>query len=122
MKVIKKYLPKPKYPYTPLNWKYLRSKEVLCLIQKLINGELVNQVNNNCGVSKITNAISHIRKYIGYENIINVRIDGLRCDSYELVKSPKNIEKMTELKALIEARFKEPLKRKVKDDISLQAQ
>ena len=114
MKVIKKYLPKPKYPDTPLDWKYLRTKEVLCLIQKLIDGELVNQVNNNCGVSKITNAIAHIRKYIGYENIMNVRIDGLRCDCYELVKTPRTIAKIIELRNIIEARFREPLKRKGK--------
>jgi len=112
MKVIKKYLPKAKYPDTPLDWKYLRTKEVLCLIQKLIDGELVNQVNNNCGVSKITNAIAHIRKYIGYENIMNVRIEGLRCDCYELVKTPRTIAKMIELREIISARLREPLKRK----------
>ena len=112
MKVIKKYLPKAKCPNTPLDWKYLRTKEVLCLIQKLIDGELVNQVNNNCGVSKITNAIAHIRKYIGYENIMNVRVDGLRCDCYELVRTPKTIAKMTELRNIIEARLREPIKRK----------
>ena len=112
MKVIKKYLPKAKCPNTPLDWKYLRTKEVLCLIQKLIDGELVNQVNNNCGVSKITNAIAHIRKYIGYENIMNVRIEGLRCDCYELVRTPKTIAKMTELRNIIEARLREPIKRK----------
>ena len=106
MKVIKKYLPKPKYPDTPLDWKYLRTKEVLCLIQKLIDGELVNQVNNNCGVSKITNAIAHIRKYIGYENIVNVRVDELRCDCYELVRTPRTIAKMIELRELIAARFR----------------
>jgi len=111
VKVIKRYLPKPKYPDTPLDWKYLRSKEVLCLIGKLLNGELVNQVNNNCGVSKITNAIAHIRKYIGYENIENVRIDGLKCDCYELVKTPRNIAKLTELRNILEARFRQPLKR-----------
>ena len=107
MQVIKRYLPKSKYPNTPLDWKYLRTKEVLCLIQKLLDGELVNQVNNNCGVSKITNAIAHIRKYIGYENIMNVRIDGLRCDCYELVKTPRTIAKMIELRNIIEARFRD---------------
>jgi len=112
MKVIKKYLPKAKSPDTPLDWKYLRSREVLCLIQKLLDGELVNQVNNNCGVSKITNAIAHIRKFIGYENIVNVRIDGLRCDCYELVKTPKTIMQMQRLRDIIASRFKEPLKRK----------
>jgi len=112
MKIIKRYLPKPKSPYTPLDWKYLRSREVLCLIQKLLDGELVNQVNNNCGVSKITNAIAHIRKFIGYENIVNVRVDGLRCDCYELVKNPKTIMQMQRLRDIIASRFKEPLKRK----------
>ncbi len=110
MQVIKRYLPKPKYPDTPLDWKYLRTKEVLCLIQKLLDRELVNQVNNNCGVSKITNAIAHIRKYIGYENIVNVRVDELRCDCYELVRTPKNIAKMTELRELIAARFRDARK------------
>ena len=110
MKVIKKYLPKPKYPDTPLDWKYLRTKEVLCLIQKLLDGELVNQVNNNCGVSKITNAIAHIRKYIGYENIVNVRVDELRCDCYELVRTPRTIAKMIELRNIIEARFRDARK------------
>ena len=110
MQVIKRYLPKPKYPDTPLDWKYLRTKEVLCLIQKLIDRELVNQVNNNCGVSKITNAIAHIRKYIGYENIVNVRVDELRCDCYELARTPKNIAKMTELRELIAARFRDARK------------
>ena len=114
MQVIKRYIPKAKRPDTPLDWKYLRTKEVLCLIQKLIDGELVNQVNNNCGVSKITNAIAHIRKYIGYENIMNVRIEGLRCDCYELVKTPKTIAKMIELREIISARLREPLKRKGK--------
>ena len=110
MQVIKRYLPKSKYPNTPLDWKYLRTKEVLCLIQKLLDGELVNQVNNNCGVSKITNAIAHIRKYIGYENIVNVRVDELRCDCYELVRTPKNIAKMTKLRELIAARFRDAKK------------
>jgi len=112
MKVIKRYLPKPKSPDTPLDWKYLISKEVFCLIQKLLDGELVNQVNNNCGVSKITNAIAHIRKFIGYENIMNVRIEGLRCDCYELVKTPKTIMQMQKLRDIIASRFREPLKRK----------
>jgi len=111
VKVIKRYLPRAKRPDTPLDWKYLRSKEVSCLIDKLLSGEMVNQVTNNCGVSKITNAIAHIRKYIGYENIENVRIDGLRCDCYELVKTPRNIAKLTELRNILEARLKEPLKR-----------
>jgi len=111
MKIIKRYLPKPKFPDTPLDWRYLRSREVLCLIQKLLDGEMVNQVNNNCGVSKITNAISHIRKYIGYENIMNVRIEGVKCDYYELVRTPKNIAKLAELKEIISARLREPLKR-----------
>ena len=107
MKVIKKYLPKPKFPGTPLDWKYLRTKEVLCLIQKLLDGEMVNQVNNNCGVSKITNAISHIRKYIGYENIVNVRVEGLKCDLYELDKSNKKaVEKLKELRDIIKAHLK----------------
>jgi len=110
LQIIKRYLPKPKYPDTPFEWKYLKTKEVLCLIQKLIDGELVNQVNNNCGVSKITNAIAHIRKYIGYENIVNVRVDGLRCDCYELVRTPKAIAKMIELREIIAAKFREPLK------------
>ena len=94
MKVIKKYLPKAKRPDTKLDWKYLKTSEVLCLVNKLINGEMVNQVTNNCGVSKITNAIAYIRKFIGYENIVNVRVEGLRCDLYELVRTPKNLNKM----------------------------
>ena len=106
MKVIKKYLPKPKYPDTKLDWKYLRTKEVLCLVEKLLNGEWVNQINNNCGVSKITNAIAQIRKYIGYENIVNIKVDELKCDLYELVRTPKNIEKMKELRDILKARFK----------------
>jgi len=112
VKIIKRYLPKAKYPDTPLDWKYLKTKEVLCLIEKLLNGEMVNQVNNNCGVSKITNAIAHIRKFIGYENIVNVRVDGLRCDLYELVKTPKSIKKMQELQSIISAYLKQPLKGK----------
>ena len=111
MKVIKKYLPKAKRPDTPLDWKYLRSKEVSCLINKLLSGEMVNQITNNCGVSKITNAISHIRKYIGYENIVNVRVKGLKCDLYELVRTPQVISKMYNLQSVIEARFKEALKK-----------
>jgi len=114
MKVIKRYLPRAKRPDTPLDWKYLRSKEVSCLIDKLLSGEMVNQVTNNCGVSKITNAISHIRKYIGYENIVNVRIEGLRCDLYELVRTPAVIAKMYELKSIIDLRFNTPVKRKGK--------
>ena len=114
MQVIKKYLPKAKRPDTPLDLKYLRSKEVLCLIDKLLNGELVNQVSNNCGVSKITNAIAHIRKYIGYENIVNVRVDELRCDLYELVRTPRAVNKLKELRELIIASLNEPLKRKGK--------
>jgi len=47
MKVIKRYLPRAKRPDTPLEWKYLRSKEVSCLIDKLLSGEMVNQVSNN---------------------------------------------------------------------------
>jgi hypothetical protein len=112
VRIIKRYLPRAKRPDTPLDWKYLRTKEVYCLIEKLLNGELVNQVNNNCGVSKITNAIAHIRKFVGYENIVNVRIDGLRCDCYELVRTPKTIARMVELKELIKARIKEPVRRK----------
>ena len=120
MKVIKRYIPKAKSPDTPLDWKYLRSKEVLCLIDKLLNGELVNQVSNNCGVSKITNAIAHIRKYIGYENIVNVKIDGLRCDCYELVKNLTARAKMRELRDLIAARCEKPFTRKANNrNISL---
>ena len=108
MKVIKKYLPKAKRPDTALDWKYLKNKGVLCLIEKLLDGEMVNQISNNCGVSKITNAIAHIRKYIGYENIINVRVDGLRCDLYELVKNPKAVNKLKELREIIKASVKNP--------------
>jgi hypothetical protein len=110
VRIIKRYLPRAKRPDTPLDWKYLKNECVLCLIEKLLSGELVNQVNNNCGVSKITNAISHIRKFVGYENIVNVRIDGLRCDCYELVKTNKSIAKMNELKSIIEASIREPAK------------
>jgi hypothetical protein len=106
-KIVKRYIPKAKRPDTPLEWKYLKTKEVLCLIDKLLNGEMVNQVSNNCGVSKITNAIAHIRKYIGYENIVNVRTDLLRCDLYELDKSNKKaVEKLKELRELINASIK----------------
>jgi hypothetical protein len=112
MKIIKEYLPQPKRPDTKLKWGYLRNKGVYCLIEKLLSGKLVNQVSNNCGVSKITNAIAHIRKFIGYENIVNVRIDGLRCDSYKLVRTPRNIRKMTELREIIKSRIKEPVRRK----------
>ncbi len=106
MKVIKEYLPKAKRPNTPIEWKYLKNKGVLCLIEKLLNGEMVNQVNNNCGVSKITNAIAHIRKFIGYENIVNVRVEGLKCDLYRLVRTPKNKEKLKELRDIIKAHLK----------------
>ncbi len=112
MKVIKRYLPKPKRPDTPLDWKYLKTREVLCLIEKLLDGELVNQVNNNCGVSKITNAIAHIRKFIGYESIENVRVAELRCDCYELVRTPKNIAKLKELKEIIASYLSHPIKRR----------
>jgi hypothetical protein len=94
-----------------LKWKTnLSAFQTAKSYEKLLNGELVNQVNNNCGVSKITNAIAHIRKFVGYENIVNVRIDGLRCDCYELVRTPKTIARMVELKELIKARIKRPVK------------
>jgi len=106
MKIVKKYIPKPKFPDTPLDWKYLKTKEVLCLVEKLLNGEMVNQVSNNCGVSKITNAIAHIRKFIGYENIVNVRTNLLRCDLYELDRNPKAVAKLRELRDIIKSYVK----------------
>jgi len=68
-------------------WSIINSTRTVNLLDGLLKGESVSQLRNHYNFSKITNPIAEIRNEIGFKNILNYRIDGLKCEEYRLIDS-----------------------------------
>ena len=57
------------------------------MLDGLLKTEAVSQLRNHYEISKITNTIAEVRNEIGFDNILNYRVLGLRCEEYRLLDS-----------------------------------
>mgnify|MGYP006000395763 CR=1 FL=1 len=77
-----------KKPYgMKTKWSIINNMRTINILDGLLRGESISQLKNHYDVSKITNPIAEIRNEIGFENILNYRIEGLRCEEYRLIDS-----------------------------------
>ncbi|PLY06059.1 MAG: hypothetical protein C0625_10530 [Arcobacter sp.] len=82
---IRRYRKKP--IGTKTKWSIINNMRTVNMLDGLLRKESVSQLTNNYGFSKITNPIAEVRNEIEFSNILNYRIDGLRCEEYRLVDS-----------------------------------
>jgi len=82
-------------------WSMINNMRTINALDALLRGESISQLRNHYDISKITNNIAEIRNEIGFENIQNYRINGLRCEEYRLLDSDMARKKVEILKQKI---------------------
>jgi len=88
MKLGKKVIKVSTATNNQVRWKLLTNKRVINCINKLLKGEAISQIENNCELSRLANIILEIRKLIGFESIENYQIVGAgQSQAYKLVSS-----------------------------------
>ncbi len=92
-----------------IRWDLLSSEKVLECIDKLLSGEVISQVLNNCSIGRVANIITEIRKVIGFEAIGNYYLGigknqgYILADDDDVVKQKLN-KLRDEIKSRIEAK------------------
>ncbi len=91
-----------------IRWDLLSNEKVLECIDKLLSGEVISQVLNNCSIGRVANIIVEIRKAIGFNAIENYHLgigknQGYRLADDEMVKQRLN-KLRDEIKSRIEAK------------------
>jgi len=91
-----------------IRWDLLSSEKVLKCIDKLLSGEVISQVLNNCSIGRVSNIVAEIRKAIGFDAIENYYLgigknQGYRLADDEMVKQKLN-KLRDEIKSRIEAK------------------
>ena len=94
--------------FKPIRWELLTNERVLECIDKLLSGEVISQVLNNCSIGRVANIIAEIRKAIGFDAIENYYLgigknQGYRLADDEMVKQKLN-KLRDEIKSRIEAK------------------
>jgi hypothetical protein len=82
-------------------WEYLTNYRVVECIDRLLRGEAVSQLENNCDLSRIPNIITELRSLIGFHSIENYRIIGRRAEAYKLVNSDEVRQRLKRIKDVI---------------------
>ena len=93
-------------------WDMLSNERVLNCIDKLLKGEVISQVVNNCSISRLANIIAEIRKVIGFSSIENYHLNIGKNQGYKLVNDDEVKQQLISLKDEINAKIeaKKPLK------------
>jgi hypothetical protein len=94
----------PKGHKTPVRWELLSNKRVLLCIDKLLAGEVISQIKNNCSLSRVANIINEIRKVIGFNAIENIYIGIGQNQGYRLAQSDKAKSRLLQLRDVIKAK------------------
>jgi hypothetical protein len=92
----------------PIRWELLTNERILLCIDKLLKGEVISQIKNNCSLSRLANIINEIRKVIGFSAVENIYIgigqnQGYRLAQGDEVKS-RLLQLRDEIKVKIEAK------------------
>ena len=93
--------------YKPVRWELLTNENVLECIDRLLNGEVISQVLNNCSLSRVANIVAEIRKVIGFSSIENYHLGIGKNQGYKLADDEAKkrlIELKDEIKKKIEAK------------------
>jgi len=82
-------------------WEYITNYRVVECIDRLLRGEAISQLENNCDLSRIPNIITELRSLIGYHSIENYRIIGRRAEAYKLINNDEVRQRLQRVKELI---------------------
>jgi len=91
--------------FKPVRWELLTNKNVLECIDKLLNGEVISQVLNNCSLSRVANIVAEIRKVIGFSAIENYHLGIGKNQGYKLVDDAGVRQRLIELKDEIKTKI-----------------
>ena len=81
-----------------VRWDMLSNERVLNCIDKLLKGEVISQVVNNCSISRLANIIAEIRKVIGFSSIENYHLNIGKNQGYKLVNDDEVKQQLISLK------------------------
>ena len=91
-----------------IRWELITNEKVLDCIDKLLNGEVISQVLNNCSIGRVANIIAEIRKAVGFEAIENYHLGIGKNQGYKLADDEMVKQRLTklkdEIKTMIEAK------------------
>jgi len=91
--------------FKPVRWELLTNKNVLECIDKLLNGEVISQVLNNCSLSRVANIVAEIRKVIGFSSIENYHLGIGKNQGYKLADDDEVKKRLIELKDEIKTKI-----------------
>ncbi|GAX87010.1 hypothetical protein LNAT_P0305 [Lebetimonas natsushimae] len=95
----------PKGYKTPVRWDLLSNERVLNCIDKLLKGEVISQIKNNCSLSRVGNIINEIRKVTGFNAVENVYIGVGNNQGYILAQGDEVKNRLLQLKDEIKAKI-----------------
>jgi hypothetical protein len=95
----------PKGHKIPVRWELLSNKRVLLCIDKLLAGEVISQIKNNCSLSRVANIINEIRKVIGFSAVENVYIGIGKNQGYRLAQGDEVKNRLLQLKDEIKTKI-----------------
>jgi len=81
-----------------VRWDLLANDRVIECIDKLLKGEVINQISNSCSLSRIANIICEIRKVIGFDAIENIPLGIGKVQGYKLADDDEVKQKLLQLK------------------------
>ncbi len=88
-----------------VRWDLLSNEKVLECIDKLLSGEVISQVLNNCSIGRVANIITEIRKVIGFEAIENYYLGIGKNQGYILADDDVVKQRLNKLRDEIKSRI-----------------
>jgi len=88
-----------------IRWDLLSSEKVLECIDKLLSGEVISQVLNNCSIGRVANIVAEIRKVIGFDAIGNYHLGIGKNQGYILADDDVVKQRLNKLKDEIKSRI-----------------
>ena len=86
-----------------IRWELLTNEKVLECIDRLLNGEVVSQILNNCSIGRVANIIAEVRKAVSFEAIENYHLGIGKNQGYKLANDEIVKQRLAKLKDEIEA-------------------
>ena len=88
-----------------VRWDLLSNEKVLECIDKLLSGEVISQVLNNCSIGRVANIIAEIRKAIGFDAIENYHLGIGKNQGYILADDDVVKQRLNKLRDEIKSRI-----------------
>ena len=88
-----------------IRWELLTNERVLQCIDKLLNGEVISQLLNNCSLGRVANIIAEIRKYTGFYAIDNYHLGIGKNQGYKLADDVEVKQRLLQLRDEIKAKI-----------------